>query len=165
MTEAETNAPDRVRGIVQTPDGRLALIKRVRSGTPEYWVFPGGGVEPTDADHVAALRREILEELGSNATIGKLVFVIEKDDQRKNRELFFLVTVNEYGVHRRTGPEFLDTTSGEYIIDRFLPSRAEITSRNIKPDIVKAWLIENIERLEDVPDLTRMALREELTEP
>ncbi|WP_449344037.1 NUDIX domain-containing protein [Streptomyces pactum] len=46
----------------------LVLIKRTKPGEPPYWITPGGGVEPEDASVVAALHRELDEELGATVT-------------------------------------------------------------------------------------------------
>ncbi len=46
---------------------QLVLIKRTKPGVDPYWVTPGGGVEPEDSSVVAALHREVLEELGARS--------------------------------------------------------------------------------------------------
>ncbi len=60
----------RVRAII-IANSSILLIHRVKAGK-EYWVFPGGGVEDTDADEKAALERECLEELGLIVRVGEL---------------------------------------------------------------------------------------------
>lgn len=52
-----------VRAILKTKEGRIGLVHRIKRGK-EYWVAPGGGVEPNEAYH-DALRREIREEVGA----------------------------------------------------------------------------------------------------
>jgi 8-oxo-dGTP pyrophosphatase MutT (NUDIX family) len=44
---------------------RLVLIKRTKPGRAPYWTAPGGGIEDSDASPVAALHRELAEELGA----------------------------------------------------------------------------------------------------
>jgi 8-oxo-dGTP pyrophosphatase MutT (NUDIX family) len=58
-----------VRGLLIDTDQRVLLVRfEFPAGT--RWALPGGGVEPGE-DHYAALRRELLEEVGlAGATIG-----------------------------------------------------------------------------------------------
>jgi 8-oxo-dGTP diphosphatase len=58
-------------------DGRL-LVSRRLTGThlAGLWEFPGGKCEPGET-HEACLARELMEELGVRATIGREVFVTE----------------------------------------------------------------------------------------
>jgi len=52
-------------------DGRILICRRSsRDSHPLKWEFPGGKVRP-DEDPRAALRRELLEELGVDAEIGE----------------------------------------------------------------------------------------------
>ncbi|HPH94920.1 MAG TPA: NUDIX domain-containing protein [Anaerolineaceae bacterium] len=55
-------------------EGKIALIKRI---FPErtYYVFPGGGVEAGE-DIPAAVRREVLEELGLAVEVGRLAATV-----------------------------------------------------------------------------------------
>lgn len=52
-------------------EGKLALIKRIRE-SEEYYVFPGGGAEPGELPEEAAAR-EVLEELGIEVKVGRLL--------------------------------------------------------------------------------------------
>ncbi|AGX04704.1 Phosphohydrolase (MutT/nudix family protein) [Bacillus sp. NRRL B-14911] len=52
-------------------DGKVALIKRIRE-SEEYYVFPGGGAEPGELAEEAAAR-EVLEELGIEVKVGRLL--------------------------------------------------------------------------------------------
>lgn len=62
-----------VRALVVDPDGRVLLV-RFEFPTATVWCPPGGGVEP-DEDPIAALERELAEELGLvGATIGPHVW-------------------------------------------------------------------------------------------
>jgi len=55
----------------------MLVIRRTRPGIPEYWVLPGGGVEPSDESREAALHREIHEENAGKADIVRLLHTEE----------------------------------------------------------------------------------------
>ncbi len=59
-----------VSGLVRNTDGKILLIRGPRRG----WEFPGGQVEEGE-NLIKALKREIKEESGVNASIGSLVGV------------------------------------------------------------------------------------------
>lgn len=62
-----------VAGII-VRDSRLLICQRHRSGSsPLKWEFPGGKVEPGE-DFNAALARELSEELGIRAVIGREIW-------------------------------------------------------------------------------------------
>ena len=100
----------RVRAILLTEDGKVLLIKRVKpNNSAPYWVAPGGGVEGGDADLVAALERELYEELGANATVLDTAFVLEHHKAGKHlEEHFFICLLQNYDLSKRYGPEFDD---------------------------------------------------------
>src|SRR4051794_38563563 len=67
-------------------EGQRVLLTRRKAGThlEGMWEFPGGKVEPGE-DPQAALRRELLEELGIDVRVGSIVDVAfhryEADDK------------------------------------------------------------------------------------
>lgn len=128
---------ERVRAVLVTPAGTLLLIKRVRPGMPPYWVFPGGGVEPTDDTLEAALHREIQEELAGHATIVKPIHVIERDGEREH---FYLATIDGWSFDDRSGPEFSEAGRGEYYLDEVPLTVEAIDDLNLKPDDAAAVL-------------------------
>ena len=58
-------------------DGARVLVSRRRADQPMplYWEFPGGKVEPGE-DPVAALAREVREELGCAVHVGRIQEVV-----------------------------------------------------------------------------------------
>lgn len=63
-----------VVALIVSEDGKVLLSKRAASRVrhPGVWELPGGEVKPGESQH-AALRREILEELGVEILISRLV--------------------------------------------------------------------------------------------
>ena len=74
-----------VAGII-AHDGKVLICQRSKDGPmPLKWEFPGGKIEPQE-DAIAALQRELEEELGISATIGKKVARI-RHRYRKGQEV------------------------------------------------------------------------------
>jgi 8-oxo-dGTP diphosphatase len=61
-----------VAGLIIGEDGRVLITqRRADQSLPLQWEFPGGKVEPGEAP-VAALARELAEELGVEARVGAI---------------------------------------------------------------------------------------------
>ena len=61
-----------VAGLIIGDDGRVLITqRRADQSLPLQWEFPGGKVEPGEAP-VAALARELSEELGVEARVGAI---------------------------------------------------------------------------------------------
>lgn len=73
-------------GAIIKQDGRLLLIKR-RNRREDYYIVPGGGVEEGETPECAA-ERELFEELGIRAIIGKKIIEFE---HRGGVEHYYLV--------------------------------------------------------------------------
>jgi len=88
-----------VRGIIWQ-DGRLLAVKhKDREGNPkDFWAIPGGGLDPGEQIE-EGVKREMLEELGKEARIGRLLFVQQFHSSRSDRdeelEFFFLIENTE----------------------------------------------------------------------
>jgi 8-oxo-dGTP diphosphatase len=61
-----------VAAVVRRGDAILVTRRPDRPGRPGQWEFPGGKVEPGEAEP-DALRRELREELGCEAAVGPLL--------------------------------------------------------------------------------------------
>jgi 8-oxo-dGTP diphosphatase len=79
-----------VTAAVIEEDGRFLVTRRPQGVHLEgHWEFPGGKCEPGESLN-ACLRRELLEELGSNATIGEELLVVTHDYPDRAVELHFI---------------------------------------------------------------------------
>lgn len=88
-----------VRGII-IKDGKLFAQKlNNKDGTTrDYWCTPGGGLD--DGESLQdGLTREMIEETGVTPAIGKLLFVQQyADEKREYLEFFFAITnADDYG--------------------------------------------------------------------
>ncbi len=61
-----------VAAVIRRGDALLVTRRPDRPGRPGQWEFPGGKVEPGEAEP-EALRRELREELGCDADVGALL--------------------------------------------------------------------------------------------
>jgi ADP-ribose pyrophosphatase YjhB (NUDIX family) len=85
-----------VRGVVL--DGKKVFAVRLKpyrgkiDGDADYWCVPGGGVDAGEP-LVAALRRELIEELGIEPEIGNLLYVQQFiANDLEQLEFFFHIT-------------------------------------------------------------------------
>lgn len=99
-----------VRAVVWRDGTILAVKHKADDGSESpYWALPGGGVDPMEPLH-DAMKREIVEELGVTATVGKLLFVQQFNSRREgfSEEL-------EFFFHIQDSPAYdtldLETTS------------------------------------------------------
>lgn len=61
-----------VAGLIIGPDDRILITqRRADQALPLQWEFPGGKVEPGEAP-VAALERELREEIGVTVAVGRI---------------------------------------------------------------------------------------------
>ncbi len=134
--------------LLDGPD--LILIKRSKPGLAPYWITPGGGIESEDASIVAALHREVDEELGAKITDVVPVFVdtvehIADDGSHGVKvQFFFACRLESMDLSLRHGPE-IDSPEGEYEVVRVPFSRLGIASVDIVPLTLRHYLDANIE--------------------
>ncbi|MER8083585.1 NUDIX domain-containing protein [Streptomyces sp. NPDC094048] len=122
---------ERVRAVLVTADGTMLVIRRTRPGIPEYWVLPGGGVEPSDESREAALHREIHEEIAGKADIIRVLHTMESDDER---QLFYLARIATWSFDDRTGPEFSAVGRGEYALEEIPLTMEGLDGIDLKPE-------------------------------
>lgn len=122
---------ERVRAVLVTADDTMLVIRRTRPGIPEYWVLPGGGVEPSDESREAALHREVHEEIAGKADIIRLLHTLESDDER---QLFYLARIATWSFDDRTGPEFSAEGRGEYALEEIPLTAQGLDGIDLKPE-------------------------------
>ncbi|AJF66342.1 NUDIX hydrolase [Streptomyces vietnamensis] len=122
---------ERVRAVLITADDTMLVIRRTRPGIPEYWVLPGGGVEPGDESREAALHREIHEEIAGKADIVRLLHTLESDDER---QLFYLARIATWSFEDRTGPEYSAEGRGEYALEEIPLTVEGLDGIDLRPE-------------------------------
>ncbi|MFE3627768.1 NUDIX hydrolase [Streptomyces goshikiensis] len=122
---------ERVRAVLVTADDAMLVIRRTKPAVPEYWVLPGGGVEPSDESREAALRREIHEEIAGKVDIVQLLHTMESEGER---QFFYLARIATWSFDDRTGPEFSAEGRGEYALEEIPLTVEALDSINLKPE-------------------------------
>ncbi|MCX4451447.1 NUDIX domain-containing protein [Streptomyces sp. NPDC087866] len=122
---------ERVRAVLVTAAGTMLVIRRTKPGIPEYWVLPGGGVEPTDESREAALHREIHEEIAGKADIVRLLHTLESGNER---QLVYLARIRTWSFDDRTGPEFSAEGRGEYALEEVPLTLEGLDGIDLKPE-------------------------------
>lgn len=146
-----------VRAIIYK-DGKILAVKHKRKNGEEreYWALPGGGLDP--GEHLeAGLQREIEEELGVGARVGRLLFIQQfksiRADRDEELEFFFLIENSEdfteidyssttHGAAELARCEFIDPKA-EYVLPRFI-SEVDMGSHTetVQPVVVSDMLNE-----------------------
>lgn len=135
-----------VRAILLDEDDRLVLIKRTKSGQAPYWTTPGGGVESTDVSLEAALRRELLEELGASADRFAQVFLFSAPAvEGVSVQHSFVCRLLELREDARTGAEFDGPSRGDYRLDRVTIDK--LPAVDLKPEGLAEFITSNQEAL------------------
>ncbi|MEV6117572.1 NUDIX hydrolase [Streptomyces sp. NPDC052109] len=96
-------------------DGRLVFPRRGWPGGSPCYTTVGGGVEPYDADLEAALRREVMQEIG--ATIGaptEFPAFTEPGEKITVVQHYSRADVLDVHPNRRGGPEPDDPDAGDF---------------------------------------------------
>ncbi|HEY5837283.1 NUDIX hydrolase [Streptomyces sp.] len=139
---------------------QLVLIKRTKPGLAPYWLTPGGGVEDDDATVVAALHREMDEELGAKvaeavpAFVDTVEHIADDGSHGVKVQYFFACRLASMDLTLRHGPE-VEEPDGEYEVVRVPFSRMGIASVGIVPLTLRHYLDANIEGVRGLlgPDL------------
>lgn len=96
-------APPRIRvAALIVEDGRVLAVEHRKKGE-SYYLLPGGGLDPGET-MAAALRRELVEELGLEVEIGALGLVTESLAPDASRHVIQMVFhASRRGEPRMTG--------------------------------------------------------------
>ncbi|MFG2775095.1 NUDIX domain-containing protein [Streptomyces sp. NPDC048350] len=131
----------------------LVLIKRTRCGREPYWVTVGGGVEDWDASVLAALRREVFEELGGKLESAELVLLIT--DQMEGGvgvQHIFAARLGSMDLAARTGTEFSNPERGVYEVVRVPFTPEAVREVNLMPPELAAFILANTDAITSVLD-------------
>jgi len=118
-----------VRGIVYDKTTNKILCQKLRKLDDGVWYLPGGKVE--DGENLqAALKRELLEECGIEAEVGRLVYINQYFDGT-NFVVAFVFNINN--VQDFYSIDLKSTSHGLEEIDevKFIPQTSNIVPQSI----------------------------------
>ncbi len=132
MTAAEQRPRLRlvVAAVIRADDGRLLVARRAEGQhLAGLWEFPGGAVEPGETAE-QALVRELDEELGVAAQVGRpITFSWHRDGEREILLLFYRARVECGRPAGRQGQEVRWVTPAELVDLPTPPADAALVSR------------------------------------
>jgi 8-oxo-dGTP pyrophosphatase MutT (NUDIX family) len=128
---------------VLVDDEHLIFLGRGWPGGSVCCTPVGGGAEPDDADFDAALRREVMEEIG--ATIGPAVGFLTLTDPGDTVSVvqhYYRADVIDLDPSRRSGPEFDDPAIGDFSLVRIPLDASALAALDLQPPELAAYLRE-----------------------
>ena len=129
------------RALVLTKENKILFIKRIKIGQEPYYVTPGGGIEENE-NSLEALKRELLEETGSQ--VAEISFLFHLDDVDMRNSVDFYIA-KEVSRGTPSGSEWeLSNEQNKY--ELYEASIEELDKMNIKPKIVKKALINALKK-------------------
>jgi len=125
--------------LIAVNNGKILLVRHVHPDTAEeWWVPPGGALEDADATVQACVAREVREETGLHAVVGRLIYFREfRDSERNTRwvELYFLADALSGEL---TAERLSDTRPEErYVREARWVARAELEGLLVFPQILR----------------------------
>ncbi|GHJ45720.1 hypothetical protein Cs7R123_30620 [Catellatospora sp. TT07R-123] len=134
---------DRVSALLLDAD-ELILLRRTRPEQPEpYWVTPGGGRDRHDASLLAALLRELDEELRAVVTPPVPLTIRDStgpDGRRLIRHHLYACRLVEMDPANRYGPEFANPAKGTYDVVRVPFTLPALAALNLQPAVLRDYL-------------------------
>jgi len=144
--------------VIFVEDDRLLLVKHVDPLTGNtWWIPPGGGMEPEDGSILVCAEREVFEETGLRAEIGKLVYLREFVEEKAgvhHLELYFLcesfsgeLTLNNVAGH---GPD------EDYIRDVAWLRRSSLHNQRVYPEHLADGFWDDLSK--DFPEVVHLGV-------
>jgi mutator protein MutT len=115
-----------VTAAVVERDGRFLVTRRQKGVHLEgFWEFPGGKCDPGESLD-ACLRRELIEELGADATVGDEILSTTHHYPERSVELHFFASTLRTEPSPQLGQEMRWVPREELATLKFPPADAEL---------------------------------------
>ncbi len=122
-------------------DQNIVLIHRIEDGK-EYYIFPGGGVEPGETVEQAVVR-EVREETSLEVTTDKLLYHHMLDDDTEH--FFYLCTYTSGDLKLGEGNELQEMRESEkHFYNPVWCSIETLPQLLLYPLEIRDWLLEDI---------------------
>ncbi|HID92214.1 TPA: NUDIX hydrolase [Candidatus Gracilibacteria bacterium] len=142
-----------VRALIFNEKGELLVVQHRKS---DFWALPGGKIEESlKEDLQSCIKREILEELGVEISVQNLLFIQEfqwgntRQEAKENDvtiEFFFAAKI----INTKKNIELSEIKfAGEFAekeLNKIAWKKLD-ANLNIKPDFLKNYTIESIEKM------------------
>jgi 8-oxo-dGTP diphosphatase len=127
--------------IVLDPDDRVALVRHSKPGVYDFWVAPGGGVEPGEDLRAAALR-EAFEEAGLTIVSSMLIAI----EQLHGKQTGHQVKHWFFARHATAPPLQADkpSSSRELIVEARWFARSELVGKEVYPPLLAGAFWEDL---------------------
>jgi len=130
---------DSARALVITPENKICLIKRNKHNQ-DYWVTPGGGIEPNETP-LEAITRELREEIGAQLSESSCQLAFKRESDGGN--LYFFIcheteprTIPEGPEHKTYNPD-----NRYEVKDLFFQ---ELSGINLLPEDIKDYIVSSL---------------------
>lgn len=133
--------------------GRLLLVHHVRPGRYDFWVSPGGGVKEGESLEEAAAR-EVSEETGLQAKVGKLLYIEDLSSPECRFVKFWFAAEVISGEINTTHPE----AKAEHIIEAAWLTPTELKDKVVFPSVLLGRYAED--KASGFPGVLRLPLRQ-----
>ncbi|MGW3423782.1 NUDIX domain-containing protein [Streptomyces phaeochromogenes] len=134
----------KVRAVLLDGD-HLVFLRRGWPGAGPYWTTVGGSVEPDDADLEAALRREVMEEIGARiGSVTEVLSVTEPGGATTVIEHYFLADLLDMRLDRRHGPELDSPDTGDFEPVRVALRVPAVTALDLQPTELAEYVLEHV---------------------
>jgi len=123
---SESQAPRRlirvVAAVIQKNERYLITQRRPNAVLPLMWEFPGGRVEEGEQD-ADALRREVLERLGADISVGQLISFVSHPYEHYTVDLhLYECKLKSENLQAKAVNDFKWVTSSEFDQYTFTPA-------------------------------------------
>src|SRR5512142_901493 len=138
MGDAAKRTKIRLRCAAVLVRGNEILLVKHEKGGSEYWLLPGGGLEPGET-LAEATERELREECGVAIRCGRLLFVAETLEPNRERQIVNVVFLADM----LSGEPHLATLDDARLIDVAWMTRSRLRDIVFFPDfrdeLVRQW--------------------------